>query len=557
MAMANEKVLIVEDDATILSLCCRLLEAEGYRVQTSVNGEEALRRLSGEAFDLVLTDVRLPGMTGLELAKRVRERSLDLPIVTMTGHGNLETAIQALSLGVDEFILKPFTVDLLRRTLSRALEKTQLRRENARLRALMPLFEHTRAFVGATTTEQLHARIVEAVSKTVRADAVALLELDEQAQLFKLVGGRGTELIPYAGATLPLQDAQALLLQGKEPLKGWRGDEAMRLPFGFGARKGSMVIGATLLSHDKQLGVLLARALPGSTFTVSDAEALTIFAGQAAVALENAQLIAELRQAYMELQDLDNLKGEFINIAAHELRTPLAVLIGYALMLSEKLQGAEREQLQYILSNAERLRRIVDNMFSLRFVELGQAELQLETFDLGQALRSVVEAYRSLANQKEQPLTLELADGLGEITADRAMLDLMVGNLLSNAIKFSGRGGPIRVRGWSDDNHVTIVVRDQGRGVPAAEQEKIFERFYQAGSSLTREEGGLGLGLAITRGMVRAHRGRIWVESELGKGSAFYISLPRHATTATVHLRDQKDSASRSTPAAPKEPAKT
>ncbi len=538
--MANERVLVVDDDASIRSICSRLLESEAYQVSTAVNGEEALRQLFSEEFDLLLTDIRLPGMTGLEIARRAREHRLDLTIVAMTGYSNLDTAIQALSLGIDEFIVKPFAMDSLRQTLTRALEKTRLRQENARLRALMPLFENTRTFVGATTRDQLRARVVESVAKTIPVDAVVLFECDSENGLLTLVAACGGDFAGRIGEIIPFQDASARALLTIDQVQIWRGEEAAGVPLELGTRENVMVIGAALVSHGQRLGFLLARASENVTFAVSDAEALTIVGSQATAALVNAQLIEELRAANWELQNLDHLKSEFINIAAHELRTPLSVLMGYALMMAEQLRGTEREQLRYILANAERLHRIVDNMFSLRFLEHGQAELHLETFDVARALRAIVEAYRGLANKKEQTVTLELADGLGQLTADHSLCDLMIGNLLSNAIKFSGRATPIRLKAWGDVNQVTFMVRDQGRGLTAAEQDKIFERFYQASDSLTREEGGLGLGLAITRSVVRAHRGKIWVESEPGKGSTFYISLPRRAEPGTVQLGQER-----------------
>jgi signal transduction histidine kinase len=527
--MENEKVLIVEDDAAIRSLCGRLLESEGFQVITTGNGEEGLRKLADDDFDLLLTDIRLPGMTGLEIVRRARERGLDLPVVVMTGYSSLETAIQALSLGVDEFIIKPFAMDALRRTISHALEKTRLRHENARLRALMPLFENSRDFVTATTREQLRARVVEAVAKTIPAEAVTLLECDAESQVLTLVAACGGEFAGRIGETIALDAPAARLLTEMDQVQVWRGAQAAPAPLALGAGADAIVIGASLTSRGHALGFLVGRALPGTAFTVSDAEALTIVAGQAAAALEKARLIEELQSANRDLEELDQLKSEFINVAAHELRTPLSVLLSHTLTLSEQLQGAEREQLEYILTNAERLRHSVENMFSLRLLDAGQAELDLESFDVGEALYAVVEAYRGLASQREQEVTVELPDELGPVIADRALFELMVGNLLSNAIKFSPRGGPVGVRAWGDANQVTFVVRDQGRGLTAVAQKKIFERFHQAGDALTREEGRLGLGLAITRGVVRAHRGKIWVESEPGKGSAFYISLPRHS----------------------------
>lgn len=144
--MATERVLVVDDDAAILTLCHRILEADGYEVVDAKRGEDALAKLEAETFDLLLTDIRLPGLNGLEVTQRLRERGIELTVVTMTGYSNMEMAIQALSLGVDEFIVKPFTPESLRVHVARALEKTRLRRENTRSRTLLPLLETAQAF---------------------------------------------------------------------------------------------------------------------------------------------------------------------------------------------------------------------------------------------------------------------------------------------------------------------------------------------------------------------------------------------------------------------------
>lgn len=170
-------------------------------------------------------------------------------------------------------------------------------------------------------------------------------------------------------------------------------------------------------------------------------------------------------------------------------------------------------------------------MLNLRNLEEGQVELRLERCAIEQVVREVVNAYRPLAREREQSIEMELGTRTGNVIADRAMLDLMLGSLISNAIKFSPRQTRVCVAVRGDDRQVTWQVRDQGKGLTSEQATQVFDAFYQAGSSLTRSEGGLGVGLTITREMVLAHGGRIWVESEHGGGSSFYISLPRDRAT--------------------------
>jgi signal transduction histidine kinase len=477
-----------------------------------------------------LTDIRLPGLTGLEVTRRLRTRDHDLGIVTMTGYSNMEMAIQALSLGVDEFIVKPFTPDSLRITVAHALEKSRLRRENTRLRALLPLVENSRAFAAAQSREELKQQIVEAAAKTIGADHIALVLVGELEQSLYLAAARGPEFESRLGQSVPINAVGARWLFQRYDVQVWRGpDSVSSLPFELGLRSAQWVVCAPLIGREKHLGFLLAVA---STKTAdvptSDSEAIGIVAGQAAAALENARLMEEISRAYYNLKDLDHLKSEFINIAAHELRTPLSILMAYAFMMVDRLEGEDREQMQAIIDNADRLRRIVDAMLSLRYLETGEAELRLESFAVAEAIMAVTEAYRPQAEDRTQSLQVRVEDGLGTILADRAMVELMLGNLLSNAIKFSPRESLIEVEAFSRDAEVVMVVHDSGVGVPPAERERIFQPFYQVEPSLTRQHGGLGLGLTLTREMAHAHNGRIWIESEPDQGSAFFIALPRH-----------------------------
>jgi NtrC-family two-component system sensor histidine kinase KinB len=282
---------------------------------------------------------------------------------------------------------------------------------------------------------------------------------------------------------------------------------------------------APLRSHERTLALLLvALSNPPSQ---SDVEALYIVAAQASATLENVDLLGQISRAYVNARELDQLKGEFINIAAHELRTPLAVLNGYARILRERTVGELREYSRQVVTQAERLQRIADDMLDLRFLEEGRAELHLESCKIQEVVDQVVTAYRPIAQEREQSIETDIPAQAGIVTADRAMLDLMLGSLISNAIKFSPRQSRVRVAAQGDRDRVTFQVEDQGKGLTLEESARVFDAFYQVGNPLTRSEGGIGLGLTLTREMVRAHGGTIWVESGASGGSIFYITLPR------------------------------
>lgn len=520
--MPSERILVVDDDPAILALCQRILQVDGYTVVEAKRGEEALAKLETESFDLLLTDIRLPGLNGLEVTQRLRDRHLELTVVTMTGYSNMEMAIQALSLGVDEFLVKPFTLDGLRITISHALEKSRLRRENTRLRTLVPLLQTSQKLVTTRTRDQVYEHLLAAARDLFKANDLAMVDVHQESLVLTFVEARGERLTILNERVLYLSE----LVDGEQLLNRvqvWNEHEKPRLPFV--VDNVTWLVSAPLRAHERTLALLLV-AVPNEP-SQSNLEALNLIAAHAAATLENVDLLGEISHAYVNARELDQLKGEFINIAGHELRTPLAVLNGYATLLRDKLDGELREYAVQVVEHSDRLRRIADDMLNLKHLEEGQVDLRLERCPIEQVVRQVVNAFRPLALEREQLIEMDVPAQAGAVTADRAMLDLMLGSLISNAIKFSPRQTRVRVVANGDDHQVTLQVQDQGRGLTAEQVAHVFDSFYQASNSLTRAEGGLGLGLTITREMVKAHGGKIWVESEHNAGSSFFISLPR------------------------------
>ncbi len=521
--MPTERVLVVDDDPAILNLCHQILEADGYVLAEAKRGEEALSRLERESFELLLTDIRLPGTNGLVLAQKLRERQLELPIITMTGYSNMEMAIQALSLGVDEFIVKPFTPDTLRIHVSRALEKSRLRRENLRLRTLLPLLETAQGLAGARSREQVAELLVAGVVKHLGLDELAFLAVVSEGNAVRIMAAQGALFAPLYNQVFGFDPSGWTDIFRARSVRVW--SETERKPLPLDPLQARRLVAVPVGVQEQLHGLLMAapdRALPAS-----DIEAIQVISSQAAAAFENVKLVAEISRAYRNAVELERLKSDFINIAGHEIRTPLAVVMGYAALLRERVGGELREYADELIGQATRLQRIADNMLNLKYLEDGHVELNLEQCAVDQVVRQVVNAYQGIAQEREQSFQVQVAEQAGSIHADRAMLDLMLGSLVSNAIKFSPRRATIYVRAEGDLDQVTFVVQDQGSGLAPEEVAHVFDAFYQTESSLTRRTGGLGIGLTLARAMVQAHQGKIWVESKPQSGSSFFISLPR------------------------------
>jgi len=287
------------------------------------------------------------------------------------------------------------------------------------------------------------------------------------------------------------------------------------------------ILGVPLKVKDEVIGVMeLVNKIGDWGFSQDDIQIASTLAAHAAIAIENARLLAELQRAYDDLAQLDQLKSNFVSIASHELRTPLAVILGYASFLREEVSGEAGEQLEIVLQSAMRLRSIIDDMVNLRHVETGEAQLERDIFSVKELITEVSNEFAQLAKAKQQRLRLDLPDDPLKIDADRQKVYLVLANLLSNAIKFTPARGRVQISAQRKGEEIWVSVMDTGIGIPEREYERIFDRFYQVEPTLTRRYEGMGLGLSIAKSMVELHNGRIWVESVVGKGSRFTVALP-------------------------------
>ncbi len=281
--------------------------------------------------------------------------------------------------------------------------------------------------------------------------------------------------------------------------------------------------------HDgsgQPVGVLEAINKKKGDFDETDVAVLSTFSDLAGAAVSKAQLFDELQQAYFRLNELDRLKSDFIALASHELRTPLSVILGYVSYLREHAKGELVEQLDLTMKAAMRLRSLIQDMVNLQYVNSAEATTQFEPFDLAQIIRAVVVDREETALAKQLTLKLHLPSSPLRLTAEPDMVKLIIDNLVNNAIKFTPAGGRVDVGAALRDEEIWFYVRDTGIGIPVEQLNRIFDRFYQVEPHLKRHYEGLGLGLAIVKELVDLHGGRVWAQSELDKGSEFFVVLP-------------------------------
>jgi signal transduction histidine kinase len=284
-----------------------------------------------------------------------------------------------------------------------------------------------------------------------------------------------------------------------------------------------------LMIGGKVLGVLEAVNKNSSYYTEEDTTILETVAALAAISIQNGRLQTHIDESLTEVSELDRLKNNFIGITSHELRTPLGVILGQATLLRESVGGEYHQPLDVIIANASKLIDIVDDLIRLEGQDRGVAWLRPGSVSLTRIIEEVIKSFSEMASKRNIALEADLGPEDVSAEADGSKVSIALSNLVKNAIMFIEDSGHVLVKGESHPDHIKVSVIDDGLGIPAKDQPRIFERFFQVESHLTRRHGGMGLGLSVAKVMIEAQGGRIWVESVEGQGSNFSFTLPIHA----------------------------
>jgi GAF domain-containing protein len=290
------------------------------------------------------------------------------------------------------------------------------------------------------------------------------------------------------------------------------------------------LLAVPLLREDRIMGGLTIYRRRTGSFSPEVINLLQTFATQSVLAIQNARLFREIEDKNRQIEAANRHKSEFLANMSHELRTPLNAIIGFSEVLQEKLFGELNEkQAEYtddILTSGRHLLSLINEILDLSKVEAGRMELELATFDLPLAIDNARTFVRERATRHGITLDVKVDERLGDFVGDERKIKQILLNLLSNAVKFTPEGGRIGINARQVDGSVEISVSDTGIGIAPEDEPKIFEEFRQVGSDYAHKVEGTGLGLTLAKKFVELHGGRIWVESEVGKGSTFTFMLP-------------------------------
>jgi len=475
------RVLVVDDEERIQKACQRLLTEEGCEVDVAGNGIQGLKMIEERHYDIVLLDLMMPGMSGLDVLSDLKSRHPDTVIIIITGYATLEHSIETMKKGAFDFLSKPFDPQELRKVIAKAIEF---------IRTLQDI-----------TTEKSRMRVM---INTLR-DGVLTTDHQKRVALanpacLKMLGCHKRSVIGR-----PVSDVI------DEPTVLGMIDKAIALPKEmFSEITEEICIPTEKGTDDLIIGV---RCIPFRDRLNRNLGTVTVFHDITALKKE------------------DQLKSDFVSMVAHEIKSPLNSVLMQLNVVLDGLAGEVSQKQREILTRSsakiKSLTELASELLDLAKIESGLINQEREQLNLEILIKDHVSLYRGKADEKSIHLIRRPAEKDHFIMGNRMNMEEVLSNLISNAIRYTPVGGKIEV--WADEtNDCTMIhVADTGFGIPADLLENIFERFYRVKNEKTRYINGTGLGLSIVKSIVESHHGTIHVDSVVDQGTRFTICLPK------------------------------
>ena len=396
--------------------------------------------------------------------------------------------------------------------------------------------EVTRDAANAPELEPWLQSVIAAASELTGSESAALLEFDEQSKSLRFLAVPPVHQAMLRGARIPVDETPA----------GWaiKEHQPLRIPSSrmvAGRFSGAdfalasptrCLVAVPLMLRGKALGALEAFNKSETDYTEEDVTILETLAAAVSLTLGHTKLQHSMESSFSELSELDRLKNDFIAITSHELRTPLGVILGHATYLHELVDEEFREQVDVIIKNASRLKEIVESLASMDNYKTGAARLRQSTVSITHLIQEAAGSFANAAAKRN--ISLQAKPGPDEIfvKADETKISIALGNLVENAIAFTNDGGHVLIKSETMPGYVKVSVIDDGVGIPMKDLPRVFERFFQVETHLTRRHNGMGLGLSVAKAMIEMHGGRIWADSVEGKGTNFSFLLPVESVEA-------------------------
>ena len=505
--MDGEKILIVDDEADIALILKLQLEDVGYKTVRARDGIEALDQIGREKFAMILLDIKMPRMDGMQVLDRIERDYPDTGVVMMTAHGSEDIAVEAMKKGAIDYIAKPFSTDDLVKKVERAIHFHRTRLENLRLSRQL---DEERQKMEAIL--QGMADILIAVDNEGR-----IMTVNRRAEA--VFGMKRDELLGTPAADILVTD----------------------IP------RERMPCAIVLKTAAPCLDVAFTLKLPKTAMPVLSS-ATPLFSGP-------GRLVGcvEIIRDISALKALEQEREDFVSMLSHDLKSPITAIVGSLDLVREgrlgPINGEQREYLESANESCTEMVDMIDTLLDIHRFDAGKMVLAFKPEEPELLVQKIVTRFQPVAKRADLNLCAAVTGPLPAVQVDRTKFFRLLSNLLINALKFTATGGAIEiavavveasaelqgripaelypVRDISGKGRfLQISVRDTGSGIPKESLATIFDRFVQAKSRRMGKTAGSGLGLAFCRKVMDAHHGYIWAESVVGKGSTFFLLFP-------------------------------
>ena len=488
MTDSEIRILVVDDEEIIRIGCKRILEDSPYTVDMAENGRVGLELLKKNSYDLVLIDLMMPQMGGLELLEYIPEIDPNLISIIITGFATIETAVDAVKKGAYDYLPKPFTPDEFRAQVHRGLEKRRLLLEAEKLRE-----ERDRNLLECSNEKTKTLTIINCMSEgvivtnrlgqivLVNPIASKMLRTDKSRLIGKTVDG-----------LLGSNDLEKLITETLEKVT------------------------KTVTTTRLEIKTSDERVLQPNITPIID---------------ENGEVVGIVTVIIdiTEEKKIEKTKSEFVRLVSHELKAPIGAIEGYLnLIIDGLIKDNPEKQMDIIKKSrdrAEGLLLLINDLLDLSRADRKISKV-MEVLQVNDILCDNFEFYNNEAKNKNINFTCQSGENMPAIWGNAEDLARVFANLFSNAIKYTPENGTVTVSSLAENSHVVVKVKDSGIGISSEDKKNIFNEFFRTKEVIAKKITGTGLGLAIAKKIIDDHHGHIEVESTLGKGSTFIVSFP-------------------------------
>ncbi|HPS65655.1 MAG TPA: response regulator [Ignavibacteria bacterium] len=488
MAEEKPRVIIVDDEKGLRMGTKRLLESEGYIVDTAENGTEGIALGTTGDYDMAIIDLKMPDIDGIEVLRNIKEKMPNTVCFIATAYASYETAIEATKLGAASYIPKPFTPDELINHLQEGYEKRKLILDSERLRK-----EREERLLEIATEKSRLNTIVNSI-----ADGVLVTNLMGELVLFNPASMKYFELSnsiigEYILDFLPasVKDIILKVLNNKESSKSFSAEIELK-------PNRELVVDVTCSPVPQPDGSLIGVVTVITNIT--------------------------------ELKRLEYVKSQFVSMVAHELKTPVAAVLGFLrIILDQNISTTPEQENDYLSRSEKRLQALVEmvnDLLDISRMEMKTKQREIKDIDIPEVVKSNLDFLELELQKRGIKVIYTAEENLPMVKADSGEVNRIFTNIISNAMKYNKDNGTITASVKKSGNYIVCAIKDTGIGMRPQDKEKLFQEFYRIKNDKTRNIPGTGLGLSIVKRLIESYSGKIEVNSEYGEGSEFIVYLP-------------------------------